>query len=57
MNTGQLNGNSSYGNFSFHFHPPETKACKGTLKELHGVREGGCLEQLEGGKSSYETLT
>lgn len=50
MNTGHLNGNSLYGNFSFYFHHPKTKFCKESLRELHGIREGGCLEQVGGGK-------
>lgn len=36
---------------------PKQKLVKNLLKELHGIREGGCLEQLEGGKGSYETIS
>lgn len=46
MNTGQLHDNSLHGHFPFHFHPPNPKVWQESLKELHGIREGGCVEQL-----------
>lgn len=53
MNTDELNGNSLHGHFSFHLHPPKPKVWQESLKELHGIREGGCVEQLGGGEERF----